>query len=76
MDAVAFADFINVRDVRMIQRCGRFCFAHEAVHSIAVRSDLRGQDLQRNFTIEFRVLRQIHFAHSARADLRADLVTT
>ena len=41
-----------------------------------MRSDVGRQNLQRNFAIELRFLCQIHLTHAARANLRADFVTT
>ena len=51
VSAVALADFINMRYVRMIEGCGRLCFADKAVHPIAIRSNLGRQNLQSNSAI-------------------------
>src|SRR5947209_8022534 len=58
----------------MIQRRSGLCLLHKALHSIRVSSISR-QNLPRNFAIKLRVLRQIHFAHPALANLRTDFVT-
>src|SRR5689334_15476697 len=58
----------------MIQRRSGLCLLHKALHSIRVSSISR-QNLQRNFAIELRVLRQIHLAHPALANLRTDFIT-
>ena len=75
VQVVRFADFVDVRDVRMIESGRRLRFANEPLHPITVRSHLGGQNLQRNFAIQLCILRQVNFAHSAFADLRADFVT-
>ena len=73
---INFINLINVSDVRMIERCGRLCFLHKAPHAIFISDNVSGQNFQRHFAIELRVLREIHFPHSARADLRADFIAT
>ena len=67
-------NFINVSDVRMVQRRRSFRLAHEALHPISIRSNLSGQNLQSNLAIKLCILRQIHFAHPAHAELRDDFV--
>ena len=61
-----------------LTRIDRSCLRllHEATHAIVIACNFSRQDLQRDFPIQFRVLRQIDFTHSALADLRADFVTT
>src|SRR6266705_4665056 len=76
MHAFALADLVDVRDVRMIQRGGSHGFLIKSPQSILVRSEIRGQDFQCDLAMQTRVFRQIHLAHSARADLRADLVAS
>ena len=75
MHAFALADLIDVRDVRMIERGRGLRFANKTFHAITVRNNVGRQNLQCDFTIEFRILSQIHLAHSAGAELRADFVT-
>ena len=58
----------------MIQRGSGLGLLHKPLHSIRVSSNVSGQNLQRNLAIEFGILRQIHLAHSALANLRADFV--
>ncbi len=43
--AIVLTDFINVRDVGMIERRRRLRFANEPFHAIAVQSHLGGQNL-------------------------------
>src|SRR2546430_7876485 len=60
--------------VGMIQCGGSLCLLNESVHAIAIASNFSRKNFQSNFAIEFHVLRQIHLAHSALANLRADFV--
>jgi len=60
----------------MIERGRSFGFLHKPPHAILISREIRRQNLQSNFTIELCVLSQIYLTHSARADLRADFVTT
>ena len=64
----------DLRNIRMAQGRRRLSFANETLHPISVRGDVRGKNLQRDSAIEFGVLRQINFAHSARAEKREDFV--
>src|SRR6266404_194550 len=72
--AATLANFVDVRDVGMVERRGRLCLAHEALHAIAIRTNIGGQNFQCDFAIESCVLRQINLTHPARANLRADFV--
>ena len=72
--AVSFTNFIDVSDVRMIERRRSFGFLDKPSHSILIRSQFSRQNLQRHLAFELRVLRQIHFAHSTFADLRDNTV--
>src|SRR5437667_4850349 len=74
--AIALTNLVDMRDVRMIEGGGSFGLANESLHAIAMRSDLGGKNLQCNFAIELRILRQIHLAHPALAKLRADFIAT
>src|SRR2546421_1242619 len=60
----------------MIQGRRSLCLLNKAPHAILMNRNISRQDLQRNFAIEFRVLRQKHLAHPARTELRADFVAT
>ncbi len=61
---------------RVIERgCGgRFLF--ETAHTILIRGDFSRQDFQRDFAIQARVVRQVDFAHTSRAEQRANLIAT
>ena len=69
VNAFVLADFVNVRDVRMIQRGRRFCLASEAPHAVLIAGKFDRKYLQCYFTLKLRVLRQIHLTHAARANL-------
>src|SRR5687768_18198184 len=58
----------------MIQRRCRLRLADKTVHSVAVIGEFRRQDLEGDFTIERRILRQIHLGHPAFAEWRQDSV--
>ena len=62
-------DFVNRADVGVIEPGSGLGFAKEASDPFAVFTEFSRQNLQSNFAIELRVLRQIHFAHPALADL-------
>src|SRR5512144_1513882 len=66
--ASAFANVIDVCDVWMVECGSRFRLTNKPLHAIPMRCNVGGQNLQRNFAIQFRVLRQIHLTHSARAE--------
>ena len=68
MQPINFTNLVDVRDVWMIQRGRGFRFTNETFHPVAIRSHIRRKNFQRNFAIEFRVLRQIHLTHPARAE--------
>jgi hypothetical protein len=72
--ALAVADLVDVRDVGMIERRGRFCLADKALHPIRIRRDVGRQDLQRHFPIELCILGQVHGAHSAGTEQGGDPV--
>src|SRR6185436_948186 len=69
------SDFVNVRDVWMIERCGSSRFLFEASHPILVRGDVDRQDLQSDFAIQTVVLSEIDLTHTTRAQQGANLVT-
>ena len=57
-----------------IERSRGFRFTSETLHPLTIRCEVCGQNLQRDLAIEFRIPRQIHLAHPARADFRDDAV--
>ena len=58
----------------MVERRSSLGFLLEAMHSVVMSRHISGQNLQRDFTIELCILRQIHLAHPTRANLCADFV--
>ena len=71
---IALANFMDRRDVGMIESRGSFRLLSKPPHSILVASKMARQNLQRHLPIKLRVLRQIHLAHPAFAELRDDAV--
>ena len=67
--AVDFAEVVNDQDVRVIDRRCRARFGAETPQAVRIRSDVGGQQLQRDLPVELRVVRPEHFAHAAGADL-------
>jgi hypothetical protein len=65
---------VDLRDVRVIQRGERFCFALEAHHPISIACEGGGQYLDCNLAIEARIARALHFAHSANAPRIEDAI--
>ena len=63
------SDFINCEDVRMIQSGSCFCFLDESQQALLVRRQALRKDLDRHGSIQLSILRQIHLAHSTRANL-------
>ena len=67
---------MNRADVRMIECGSGLSFAQKTRGVLAVFTEFRGQNFQRHAAMELCVLRQIHLAHAALADLRADFIAT
>jgi hypothetical protein len=80
---------VHVRDVGVVERGERLCFALEAREPVVLRAcagrlrTSRGvgtgrqgirQDLQRDVAVEFRVAGTVDLAHSTRTEGRADLI--
>ena len=68
------ADVINRADVRMVQRRRRAGLALKALQRLRVFLHALRQELQRDVPAETCVLRLVHDAHAARAELVRDLV--
>jgi len=58
----------------MIQSSSGFRFLNKSPHAIVTLRENTRKNLQRNLAIELGVFRQIHLAHPALANLRADFV--
>src|SRR5499427_4162581 len=56
---VGLIDFVDRKDVGMVQSGSRLGFLHETLHAIWIRSNLIRQNLQGDLAIESGVLRQI-----------------
>ena len=71
---VEVAEVVDDEDVRMIERRGGSRLGVEPAQTIGVGGDLRRQQLQRDRTIELRIVRAIDLAHAAGADPRDDAI--
>src|SRR5690349_17051217 len=58
----------------MIKRGCGLRLLDKAPHTILIRSEVWRKELQSYFAIKFRVVRQIDFTHSARAEFRDNAV--
>ena len=76
MRAVGFTDFVDRDDIGMIERRNGSGLTDKPAHAVSIFGEFRWQNFQRDATVEFRVLGQVHFAHPALADLGADFVMT
>src|SRR5262249_20980267 len=71
---IRLTDFVNGEDVWMIERgCGA-SFLLEAADSFPILSETRQQQLERHWTVELRVARQVNHSHPARSDPALDAV--
>src|SRR4051812_8458655 len=69
-----FLNAVNRGDVGVIQRRKHASFAAETRHSIRIPSEFFRNDLDRHLAPEFCVRSNVNLAHSAFADLAAELV--
>ena len=60
----------------MIQRCQHLRFALKSCEPLGIVRESFGQNLDCHVAPKFGVVRLIHLAHAARADLRGDLIRT
>ena len=65
---------MNRADVGVIERGRGLSFAQKARRVLAVFREFGGQNLQRDAAMKLCIFGQIHLAHSAHANLRADFV--
>ena len=65
---------MDLRDVRMVERREDLRFALEPGQAIRIGGESFRQDLQGDIAVELRVVRPLHFAHAAFANLGGDLV--
>ena len=70
----ALADFVDLRNERMIEPRRSVGFSQQTPSCRLVGSLALRQELERDLAIELKILRQIHFAHTALADFRENAV--
>ena len=68
------SDFVDVRDIRMMESRRRLRFLDEATNTIAALGRAITEHLDRNVALEVVVVCQIDLAHAARAKKRTDFV--
>ena len=73
-DAVGLLQAVDLRDVRVVERGEDFGFALEAGQPLGIRRHRRGQDLDRDRSLQVRVGRAIDLAHAAHAEQGDDVV--
>ena len=69
------AERVDDADVGMAEGGGGPRLLLEAAHAGVVRAELAGQHLDRDAAAQLHVVRQVHLAHAAGAELPADLDT-
>jgi hypothetical protein len=74
IDPVLMPDIVQGADVRMIQGGDGARLALEALAGRGIAADMRGEDLDRNHSIESRVARAIDLPHAAGPKGRYDFV--
>src|SRR5215510_8246595 len=72
--ALRLADFVNVRDIRVVERRGGSGFATEPPYPLPISRHLVRQYLERDGAVEFCVAGAVDLAHPAFAQERNDLV--
>ena len=75
-DTARLFQSVNVRDVRVIQRCEHLRFATESGEAIGIVGNGGKQDLDRNVAIQLRVAGAIDLTHPARTERGEDLERT
>src|ERR1043166_109014 len=71
-----YAHIVNRQNVRMIQGAGGLRFLFKSPETISVLRESGGQNFDRHVAIQLFIARAIDLTHPARAELRADFVTT
>src|SRR5205085_6364243 len=69
MGRICFVDLVDGENIWMVEGRCRLGFLHEPIHAAAIRGNVTGQNLQRDFASELGVLSKINFTHATRADL-------
>jgi len=70
------AECVNRADVRVVERRGGTRFLSEASHSPQIPREARGQELERDLSLEREVARKIDLPHPASTDPFNDFVVT
>src|SRR2546421_2836249 len=76
IDALLVTDVVECADMWMIERGNGTGLALEAFTPVGIARKMLGKNLDRYRTIEPRIFRAIHLAHTARPDRGDDLVRT
>src|SRR5262249_7296863 len=74
VDAFDLSNLVNSDDVRVIEGGGRMRLLYKASHPAFIRREMRGEQLERDFASETRILREINLPHPARAEESEDLI--
>src|SRR6202011_3248595 len=72
--AVLFADLVDSADIRVIESGCGFGLSQQTLFSALIGRDFCWQELNRDFTVEPRVLSQVDHTHPATAQLLDDAV--
>src|SRR5919108_1812918 len=71
--AVAFADFVDGDDMRVIQDGAGTRLAKKTPQPLGTALSVSGQQLQRNVTTERQISREVHLAHTTTTEQADDL---
>ena len=74
--AVGYPDLVDMSDIRMIKRRGRFCLTGKTAHPLFVGRDVRRQNLQSNGTPKLHIARQVNLSHATLAQRSKNLVAS
>src|SRR5262245_60069718 len=74
MGVVDLINFKNGDDVRMVERRGRARLLLESLHPLSISRELLRQEFERQLASEPGILREVNFSHSARPQMRKNLV--
>src|SRR5262249_17782714 len=76
MDAAGLADFVDGDNVGMVEPARGLRLADEAAQPERVPGISFRKELERDTPVELSVISQVNLAHSARAQLRDDFITS
>ena len=66
-------DIVNGEDIRVIQAACRAGFLFESTLAFGIAREGRGQELDRDITLQLRIARAIHLSHAADAETSKEL---